>query len=166
MFDLEDLDGIVRCIVWPEEFARFGQLVHADAIFAVRGAIDRRAGSDEANLIVNELIPLEELRRRGTKGIVVRVHEESHGIEALQPLHDLIAEYPGDAELQLLLNLADGSRLHIKSNSLRVEVNAKLRERIEGLLGPGNLRAITAPAQSSPPTRTEFGSQRAMATTH
>ena len=79
MFDLEDLEGIVRCIVWPEEFARFGHLVQADAILAVRGAIDRRAGSEEANLIVNELIPLEELRRRGTKGIVVRVHEESHG---------------------------------------------------------------------------------------
>ena len=24
MFDLEDLDGIVRCIAWPEEFAKFG----------------------------------------------------------------------------------------------------------------------------------------------
>jgi DNA polymerase-3 subunit alpha len=165
MFDLEDLDGIVRCIVWPEEFAKFGQLVQGDAIFAVRGTIDRRAGSDEANLIVNELIPLEELRRRGTKGVVVRVHEEAHGIEVLQQLRDLIADFPGNAELQLLLNLADGSRLYIKSDSLRIEVNAELRERIEGLLGPGNLRAITAPAQSSPPTRAEYSSQRAMATT-
>ena len=164
MFDLEDMDGIVRCIVWPEEFAQFGQLVQADAILAVRGAVDRRPGSDEANLIVNELIPLDELRRRGTKGIVVRVHEESHGIETLEKLRELIAEYPGKAELQLLLNLADGSRLYLKSDSLRVELNAELRERIEGLLGPGNLRAITAPAQSSPPPRAEYGSQRAMAT--
>ena len=27
MFDLEDTDGIMRCILWPEEFANFGQLV-------------------------------------------------------------------------------------------------------------------------------------------
>ena len=47
MCDLEDLDGIVRCILWPEQFAEFGQLVEADAILAVRGAIDRRPGSEE-----------------------------------------------------------------------------------------------------------------------
>jgi DNA polymerase III subunit alpha len=163
MFDLEDLEGIVRCIVWPEEFARFGHLVQTDAIFAVRGAIDRRAGSDEANLIVNELIPLEELRRRGTKGIVVRVHEDSHGSEALEQLRELIAEFPGQGELQLLLNFADGTRLYIRSDSLRVELNTELRERIECLLGPGNLRAITAPAQSSSPPRPDY-STRAMAT--
>ncbi len=32
MFDLEDMDGIVRCILWPEQFAQFGELVSADAI--------------------------------------------------------------------------------------------------------------------------------------
>jgi len=27
VFDLEGLDGILRCIVWPEEFAKHGPLV-------------------------------------------------------------------------------------------------------------------------------------------
>ena len=49
MFDLEDMDGIMRCIIWPEEFANYGHLVAADAILVVRGAIDRRPGSEEAN---------------------------------------------------------------------------------------------------------------------
>jgi hypothetical protein len=44
-----------------------------------------------------------------------------------------------------------------------VELNTELRERIERLLGPGNLRAITAPAQSSSPPRPEYG-MRTMAT--
>ena len=61
MWDLEDLDGIVRCILWPEQFAEFGALVKADAVLALRATIDRRPGSDEVNLIVQELIPLEEL---------------------------------------------------------------------------------------------------------
>ena len=37
MCDLEDLDGIIRCILWPEQFAEYGQLVKADAILALRG---------------------------------------------------------------------------------------------------------------------------------
>ena len=44
MWDLEDLDGIVRCIIWPEQFAEFGQLVKADAILAMRATVDRRPG--------------------------------------------------------------------------------------------------------------------------
>ena len=57
MFDLEDTDGMIRCILWPEQFVRFGELIQADAIRVVRGAIDKRPGSEEANLIVNEIHP-------------------------------------------------------------------------------------------------------------
>ncbi len=62
MFDLEDMDGTVRCIIWPEQFAQFGELVKADAILAIRGVVERRAGSDEANIIVNELLPFDDLQ--------------------------------------------------------------------------------------------------------
>ena len=66
---------IMRCIVWPEEYANFGQLVAADAILVVRGAVDRRPGSEEANLIVNELIPLDQLAARYTRGLEIRLAE-------------------------------------------------------------------------------------------
>jgi DNA polymerase-3 subunit alpha len=42
MFDLEDLEGVLRCIVWPEEFARYAELVTPDAILILRGRIDKR----------------------------------------------------------------------------------------------------------------------------
>jgi hypothetical protein len=38
------------------------------------GVIDRRGG-EEANLIVNELIPLDQLDTRYTTGIIVRIDE-------------------------------------------------------------------------------------------
>ncbi len=77
MFDLEDLDGIIRCIAWPEEFARLGQFIESDAIVALRGSVDRRPGSEESNLIVNDIFPLADLARRTIKSIVVRVFEEA-----------------------------------------------------------------------------------------
>ncbi len=81
MWDLEDLDGIMRCIMWPEQFAEFGELVEPDAILAIKGAVDRRPGAEEVNLIVNELIPLADLPGRFTSGISVRVREEEHGAD-------------------------------------------------------------------------------------
>ncbi len=31
MFDLEDVEGSIRCILWPQDFAQHGHLVVADA---------------------------------------------------------------------------------------------------------------------------------------
>ena len=45
----------------------YEELIKADAIVVIRGAIDKRPGSEEANLIVNEMIPLEDLAARYTR---------------------------------------------------------------------------------------------------
>ncbi len=147
MFDLEDTAGTVRSILWPEEFAAYSHLVHADAVLVVRGVVDRRPGSDEANIVVNELIPLADLHSRFTKGIIVRVSEQEHAQRGLEQLHEILRGYPGNCEVQLLLCLADGSRAYLKSERLRVDLNAEMRERVDALLGPGNLRLIA----SAPP---------------
>ena len=142
-FDLEDKQGIVRCILWPDNYALCGHLVRPDAILVARGQIDRRGGGDEANLVVTELIPLDELESRYTTGIVIRLDEQQHGIGKLALVREIVRAYPGSCELRLLLSLQDGTRVHLRSDRLRVEVNAELRERIEELLGPGNLRLVT-----------------------
>ncbi|HEV3025397.1 MAG TPA: DNA polymerase III subunit alpha, partial [Pirellulales bacterium] len=84
MWDLEDMSGIMRCILWADDYARFTDLVEADRVLAARGVIDKRPGSEEANLIVNELIPLTALQSRYTKGAIVRIDERVHGEAALE----------------------------------------------------------------------------------
>jgi DNA polymerase-3 subunit alpha len=86
MFDLEDMDGMIRCILWPSDFVTYGQMVTDGAIVALRGAIDRRPGSEEANLIVNEILPLSELSQRYTKGIRIRLDESLHSSDIRVPL--------------------------------------------------------------------------------
>jgi DNA polymerase-3 subunit alpha len=142
MFDLEDVDGAVRCILWPDGFAEMGHLVAADAILLARGAIDRRGG-DEANLIVNELIPLDQLASRYTTGIVVRIDEREHPADALDKIREVVRSYPGNSELQLGLILEDGSRVFLRSHRVRVEVTRELQDRLENLLGAGNLQLLT-----------------------
>ena len=111
MFDLEDTEGIMRCICWPEQFAQFGELVHADMICVLRGAIDKRPGSEEANVIVNEVIPLADLEGRYTRGIRVRVAEEPQGLKKLETLYEILRGYPGECQFELLLCLADGRKI-------------------------------------------------------
>ncbi len=151
MFDLEDMSGIIRCILWPEEFANFGHLVRPDAILVVRGSIDRRAGSEETNVIVNELIPLDQLAGRYTRGIEIRVEESPKSAEQLEKLYEIVRGYPGNCSLQILLSLADGNQARLTAGKLRVNVDAQMRERIDDLLGPGHFRLLTSRPSASPP---------------
>jgi DNA polymerase III subunit alpha len=137
MWDLEDLDGIARCIMWPEQFAEYGQLVVADSIIALRGKIDRRPGAEETNIIVDELMTLADLEQRNTAGIVVRVDETKHGERGLEQLREILRGYPGPKKLRLRLDLATGDRAILDSGWPGVDLNPELRERVEGLLGAG-----------------------------
>ncbi|MCA9270195.1 MAG: DNA polymerase III subunit alpha, partial [Planctomycetales bacterium] len=146
MFDLEDMHGAIRCIVWPDDFARVGELVQPDAILLARGALDRRGG-DEANLIVNELVPIDQLDKRFTQGILIRLDQPHSKRETLSTLREILRAYPGECELQLLLTLEDGQRIKVKSESLRIDVDAEMRHRVDELLGPGNLKLLTGAAR-------------------
>jgi DNA polymerase-3 subunit alpha len=143
-FDLEDVDGMTRCILWPDDFVTYGHLVQADGILVLRGVIDRRGGGDEVNLIVNELIPLDELSSRYTSGIVVRIDENQSGARNLASVREIVRGYPGNCELQLLLMLADGTSVHLRSTGTRLEVNSELRSRLASAVGAGNIRMITS----------------------
>ncbi|MEM7317104.1 MAG: OB-fold nucleic acid binding domain-containing protein, partial [Planctomycetota bacterium] len=143
-FDLEDMAGAVRCIMWPKEYAQYGHLVEHDAIVVARASVDRRGGGDEANLIINEIIPVADLDARCTRGVMIRVDEEKHGPEGLKQLHRLSESYPGDGELQLVLNLADGRKIALSNISMKVDVVApEFRQRVDELLTPGNVRLLT-----------------------
>ncbi len=139
MWDLEDMDGITRCIMWPEQFAEYGAQVVADSILAVRGKIDRRPGAEETNLIVDELIPLADLSQRYSSGVIIRVRETDHGDRGLEQLREILRGYPGSKKLKLRLDLASGGQVWLDSKWPGLDLNPELRERVEGLLGPGSI---------------------------
>ena len=151
-FDLEDMAGSIRCILWPEGFERTGQMVQPEAILTVRGTIDRRGG-DEANLIVDELIPLDELATRYTRGILLQISETAHGAAILPGLNEILRGYPGNCQLQFYVSLADGTVVQLESQRLRVQVNEEMRQRVDDLLGPGNFKLLTSSPSSERPRR-------------
>ena len=164
MWDLEDLEGIVRCILWPEQFAEFGELVKAEAILAMRATVDRRPGSEDINLIVNELIPLDDLSSRFTSGVVIRIREDAHGSEVLAALREIVRGYPGPKPLRLRLELVDGGCATFDCATSGVTIDPELRRRVDDLLGPGNFRLVGAAPKM--PTPNGAGSRRrAMART-
>jgi len=144
-FDLEDVDGSVRCIMWPRQYAEFGHLIVPDEIVIIKGIVDRRGGGDECNIIINELVPLSQIEDRYTTGMIVRIQEAVHGMQMIPKLREVTRAYPGRRKLQLLIQLSDGTSVTLDSQAQGVEINNELRNRLDELLGGGNIQMITSP---------------------
>ncbi len=145
-FDLEDKDGAIRCILWPDDFEKYGELVQPDAVLVVRGSVDRRGGGsdDDANLIVNELIPLDQLDSRYTSGMIISIDERTSDAGTLKQIYEIVRGYPGNRDLFLLVSTDEGCRVKMKSNKIRVDITPELRSRVNDLLGPGHFEVITS----------------------
>ena len=141
-FDLEDMEGSIRCIVWPKSFVDCGDRVIADAVVLAKGKIDRRGGGDEANLIIDELIPLEELDARYTHGLRIRLDEQEHDKQTLTRLREILRGYPGKQEMLFSMQLNEGEIVHMRSGKYRVDVTPELRGRLDDLLGVGHYKLL------------------------
>ncbi len=140
-FDLEDRDGIVRCIMWPKDFDKHGELIQGDAILVARGRVDRRGG-DEINFIVNELTPLDRVDTKQIQGIALRLHETIHGTEMLRTIREILRAYPGDLKVQLSLTLSDGCTVLLNAEGIHVNVTPELRRRLDEALGTSNVKIL------------------------
>ena len=161
MFDLEDMDGLVRSICWPEDFARLGEHIQADAVVLVAGSIDRRAGSEETNLIVNEVVPIAAAWDLPVRSVTVKVCEGPHDSGTLDRLAAVVAAHPGKVPLRIILDTADGKRVLMEADRHAVAWCPELHRAIVDLLGPGSVRAAASlggrrreqPARRGPPGR-------------
>ncbi len=156
-FDLEDVQGNVRCILWPDGFEQIGHLVQPDAVLLVRGAIDRRGGGDEINLIVNDLIPLDEAENRFNSGLRIRLDESQHDSQAIGYLREILRGYPGKSAVWMTVRLIDGRLVELKTDQLAVSIGPELRGRIDDLLGTESHELMIQELTPSPSRRSNGG---------
>jgi DNA polymerase-3 subunit alpha len=100
-FDLEDANGAVRCILWPDDFALHGDKIVADAICVLEGRVDRRGR--QPNLIVNKVHTLEEAERKFTRQVAIKFRRGFHTEEDMRRVRDIVARHPGGTPLAIVL---------------------------------------------------------------
>jgi DNA polymerase-3 subunit alpha len=147
MFDLEDMDGLVRTICWPEDYARLGEWIQPDAVVVVSGSVDRRAGSEETNLIVNDLVPIAEIWTKPVRSVTVKLVESVHDADALDQLAEIVRRHSGPTPLRLVMELADGRRVLLEIDGHKVAWSQQLLAEIDALLGTGSVRAAVTLGQ-------------------
>src|SRR3990167_6523063 len=65
---LEDLNGVVDCLVFPSTFAKCGGLIKQDAIIFIKGRVSLR--EEEPKIVASEIVTLDSVRAKYTKAVM------------------------------------------------------------------------------------------------
>ena len=70
---LHDKTGSIEAVIFSQTYARHARLIRNDAIVALFGRLDRSRG--DASIIVDEVVPIEDLPRRFAERIELNLIE-------------------------------------------------------------------------------------------
>jgi DNA polymerase III subunit alpha len=143
-FDLEDMQGAVRCICWPDGYEKVGHLIVSESVVIMRATCEKR-GEDEVNLLANEIIPIAEASERFTAGMQIRMDQNVHSEEMIPMLNEVLRGYPGNMDVTLAVRLESGDIVQLKVNKHRVSITPELRGRLDDLLGQESHRLLVTP---------------------
>ena len=152
----EDLSGSTPAMLWPEEFAKLGELVKDDAIGFVKGTIDRRREPPE--LVISRFIPIENAAAELAQGVIVRLHKGLEQTNELERLLRVVRVRPGNLDLYLeIFGIEHIHRaIYRAGTSLRVRYDDRMIAEMEEVVGEGNVRLLGqrgATARVGPATR-------------
>jgi len=137
-FDFEDETGNVRCIIWPEQFTKFGEMVKPEAICFVQGKVELRGS--QPNVIVDRILDIDEAEREFTQQVVVQFRRGRHSRDDMVRVRNALTRFPGRTQVIVALDSRDetngGQRYRcIMPTPTRVECSREFQQTLGDLLG-------------------------------
>ena len=136
---LEDFTGKGECIVFSDAFQKFGRFLAPEAMVMVVGR-----GETSGNLLkilVNDVIPLEDVRERFTKSIAISVNLDAVSEDTILELRKLMERHRG--KCTCYFNVGGGGKgknsLYL-SRTMTVEPSTQFIVSVKQLLGPSSIR--------------------------
>src|SRR5207248_1529430 len=95
-FVLEDKEGVVEVIAWPDTYRRHEAELQGGAPVVVAGALE--ISDERCQVIADEVLPLARAHAESIRQVHVRVPLASVGRDALAVLKDVLAAHPGPCD--------------------------------------------------------------------
>ncbi|NUS72557.1 MAG: DNA polymerase III subunit alpha [Corynebacteriales bacterium] len=136
MAQLEDLDGSVEVLAFPNTYELVGEYVVPDAIVVVKARVDKR--EDTPRLIALDL-SIPDLGAPAAKAVVVSVATNRCTPGLVEKMRDVLATHPGGTDVHV--KLTEGKRTTVMrlGDELRVDATPALMADLKALLGPASV---------------------------
>lgn len=137
-FKLEDFSGIAECVMWPDDYVRYKDLVEEDRICFVGATVEKTR--EEPGLLVNRILTIEQAQKERTTGVVLALRLAEHGPGQLDQVARILQRARGSVPVFLYVRDAVGKQMVLKAADLfRVNPANLARGELEAVLGPGTV---------------------------
>jgi DNA polymerase III subunit alpha len=130
---LEDLDGAVEVLFFPNTYELVGQYIAEDAIVVVRGRVDRR--DDQPRIMAMDLSIPDITAPDVAKPVVLSLPPSRCTPPLVERLKEVLSSHPGSAEVHLKLVNGGAATLY-RLGPVRVAPTTALMADLKALLGP------------------------------
>ncbi len=140
VFTLEDSQGGVEVITFPETFQRSARLIETGTLVLVRGKLER--DEESTRILASEIVELDNVRERLTREVAIAVRMPV-GRALFEALGEIFARHRGDRRVSFDIDLPSGLRhLRIRadvSSQIRVRPSPALIAEVEQVVGLGSV---------------------------
>ncbi len=138
-FLLEDLDGGVEALVFPDTYKKLAGRLADDQVVLVKAKAEV-LDDGKTRLLVSDVMPLEQAQMAEARYVTIRVPLEIWDKGKGERLRDILESHRGDCPVTLELLRNGEYAVAVAPNAYyRVRPDAALRDELESLLGRGAL---------------------------
>ena len=131
---LESREAEVECMIFADRYAECAEILKADALVFVEGALSRR--EDEATkLMAERVLPLEKAPELFTSAVHIRLRQKAISSDTVAQLAALCRAHPGRCPVTLCLICDSGDIAFVQADGLSVCNTESLRAGLRRLLG-------------------------------
>jgi DNA polymerase-3 subunit alpha len=149
VFTLEDAQGSVEVITFPEAYQKSAALVETGTLVQVRGKLER--DDETARVLASEVLPLDSVRERVAREVAIRVKMPADR-DLFEAVGAVLSRHRGDRRVSFEMELPQGTAgsvgatsgkpLRVRadvSTQIRVHPSATLIAELEQIVGHGSV---------------------------
>jgi DNA polymerase-3 subunit alpha len=141
VFMLEDQEGSVEVVVYPEPFKEFASLIENDRMLLVTGKVE--VDDDRPKIRATAIIDVKTAAERQVKEVCVNLRLPQHGLPVFRALHEVLTHHRGDKRVQFEVRVRRGgaaSALLVRADpQVRVRPSEDLVTAVEQICGLGSV---------------------------
>jgi len=139
MITLEDLNGSVDGVIFPDTLAQYEHLVSADKMVFLRGAADFRR--EQPSLRVNAIFDMTRADEELTHAVYILLPESLRDREPMEHLRTICQRHPGACPVYVEVTTSSNMRVVIQTDA-KVRPNTDFCRQLENLIGHSQYRLL------------------------
>ncbi len=145
--DLEDRQGAVEIIVFPNLYASAKDLLHVDAPLFVQGVVQKNEQS--AKILADEIVPIEKAGECWAASLHLHMDAAVSDESTIHELDQILRRHPGTCRVYLHVTIPEKTTTIISlPESMTLKAGVELTREVTALLGENALETLCTPVRA------------------